>query len=87
MPATAIQTGRFLLNGNNGSANYNYYVITSTNLAVPRSQGPRIAINYFDTAGPFFVTNRFSPGAALHVYQLHLPRCALANGQRSVYAD
>ncbi|MGH7952542.1 MAG: autotransporter-associated beta strand repeat-containing protein [Limisphaerales bacterium] len=52
-----INTNNFILSGSNGVPNWPYYVLTSTNLALPLSQWTVIATNTFDGGGNFNLTN------------------------------
>ena len=60
-----------VLTGTNGIPNWPYYVLASTNLALPLAQWPCVATNFFDGAGNFTFTN--SPNASMKFYLLQLP--------------
>jgi polygalacturonase len=49
-------SGGLMLSGTGGPANYNYYVVCSTNLALPLSNWTRVTTNWFDSLGNFSVT-------------------------------
>jgi hypothetical protein len=53
----AASDGSFILNGNGGLSNDTYYVLTSSNLAVPLGLWTPIATNQFDSQGQFIFTN------------------------------
>jgi hypothetical protein len=64
--------GQFVFSGTNGFAGDTYYVLTSTNLALPSSDWTRVATNVFDTTGSFSVTNTVPPNSPPTFYQLQL---------------
>jgi rhamnogalacturonan endolyase len=65
--------GNLVFSGTGGTASQRYYLMTSTNLALPRAQWTPIATNYFDAAGDFAITNAINPNAAQSFYLLQLP--------------
>jgi hypothetical protein len=61
------------LTGSGGMATSNFYVLTTTNLAVPLSNWTRLLTNQFDGYGNFNITNDLDPNAAQSFYLLQLP--------------
>jgi autotransporter-associated beta strand protein len=51
-----------IFSGTNGLASGTYYVLSTTNVALPRSEWTRIATNSFSPAGAFSVTNPVGAG-------------------------
>jgi hypothetical protein len=64
--------GGFSVSGTGGAANGNYYLLSSTNAALPLNQWTRIATNQFDGSGNFAFTNSPAPGLPQLFYQLQL---------------
>jgi hypothetical protein len=62
-----------IVTGAGGKANAVYYVLSSTNLALPLNQWPRIATNQFDRTGNFIFTNEVAPNPSQQFYSLELP--------------
>jgi hypothetical protein len=62
-----------VLRGSGGLPNGNYYVLASTNLALPVASWPRIATNSYDASGNFSCTNGMSAGVPQKFYLLQLP--------------
>jgi hypothetical protein len=52
-----LSGGNLVLSGSNGSPGTNYYVLASTNLALPFANWQRVATNVFDQNGGFRFTN------------------------------
>ncbi len=65
--------GNLVLSGGAGSTNGPYYVLTSTNLALPRNQWTRSAVGQFDGNGNFTFTNAPGTNASRRFYLLQLP--------------
>jgi len=63
----------FILGGASGWPGQSYYVLTSTNITLPRSQWTPIATNPFDPSGNFIFTNPISPNPPYLFYLLQLP--------------
>lgn len=59
--------------GTNGLSNGTFYVLTTTNLTLPRSSWTRIATNVFDGGGNFTFTNPVTAGNSQSYYILQLP--------------
>lgn len=62
-----------VMTGSNGTANANYYVLTTTNIALPMTNWSRIATNQFDANGYFNLTNPIDPATPQLFYRLQLP--------------
>jgi len=62
-----------ILSGSNGSANGNYYVLTSTNVGAPLANWLRLTTNQFDAAGRFNFTNPVNPLTPQLFHRLQLP--------------
>jgi hypothetical protein len=56
-----------------GPTNLPFYVLTSTNILLPRAQWTRIATNQFDAAGSFSLTNPINPSLTNAFFDLQLP--------------
>jgi fibronectin-binding autotransporter adhesin len=65
--------GNIVVSGGGGSTNGPYYVLTSTNLALPRNQWMRSAVGQFDGNGNFVFTNAPGINAPQRFYMLQLP--------------
>jgi autotransporter-associated beta strand protein len=65
--------GNLVLSGTGGITNGTYYVLSSTNLALPPASWTRLRTNQFDAAGNFSFTNAIPPGAPQNFYLLQLP--------------
>lgn len=63
----------FIVGGSNGLPEGNYYVLVSTNLALPLNQWTPIATNPFDAGGGFNFTNLSGTNASQLFYLLQLP--------------
>jgi hypothetical protein len=64
---------QFALQGSGGTPHWDYYVLGSTNIALPLSQWTRVVTNQFDAEGNFSVTNSVDPDLAQQFYQLQSP--------------
>lgn len=62
-----------VLTGSGGTVGANYYVLTSTNLALPLTNWTFIATNQFITGGNFTLTNPVDPTAPSSFYILQVP--------------
>jgi hypothetical protein len=65
--------GNLIFSGANGPANGIYYVLTSTNLALPLADWTRLSTNTFSASGGFSVTNPIAPGAPAGFFILEIP--------------
>ena len=55
--SSQVINGNFIFSGTNGTSGLQYYVLTSTNLALPLSQWSSILTNTFPSNGQFSITN------------------------------
>jgi len=65
-------SGQLILSGTGGLTNGTYYVLTSTNLAAPLTNWPRLLTNQFDDSGNFNFTNPLNPGQSQLFYFLEV---------------
>jgi hypothetical protein len=68
-----ISGSNLILSGTNGAASGLYYVRSSTNLALPRTNWTVLATNVFDGVGNFSFTNAINPAEQKKFYRLQLP--------------
>ena len=61
------------LGGTGGTPNVTYYVLTSTNPALPLSSWIPVATNTFDASGNFTFTDSNTAGTPQRYYTLLLP--------------
>ena len=61
------------MSGSGGTTNGTYYVLVSTNIALPMNQWMPIATNLFDGSGNFIFTNAINPGNPQTFYLLQIP--------------
>jgi len=66
----AFSGGHLVLSGANGPDSGTFYVLTSTNLAVPLSNWTSIATNTFSATGTFSVTNAVSVSPTFFVIEV-----------------
>jgi len=62
-----------VLSGSGGATNGTYYLLASTNLALPLIRWPRVATNQFDANGNFIFTNAFGTNSPQSFYRLQMP--------------
>ena len=60
--------GSLVFSGTNGAPNGTYYVLTSTNLALPVANWTRVSTNAFSSSGTFSVTNAINPAVGQQFY-------------------
>ncbi|MGA3162862.1 MAG: glycosyl hydrolase family 28 protein [Verrucomicrobiota bacterium] len=65
--------GSFVMSGTGGVTNGTYYVLTSTNVALPLNQWMPVATNPFDASGNFAFTNTPATNTLQMFYLLQLP--------------
>ena len=65
--------GNAIFQGTGGPTNVPYYVLMTTNLALPAAGWTRLATNQFDSGGHFNFTNAVNPDAPQSFYLLQLP--------------
>lgn len=71
---TISQSGtNVIFSGTGGTANANYYVLSSTNIAAPVATWTPVQTNQFDASGNFSVTNAIVPGVPQNFYMLQIP--------------
>jgi autotransporter-associated beta strand protein len=68
-----VSGGLLSLSGSGGPPRANYYVLASTNAALPLSQWTFVATNSFDTSGNFQWATSLDPNAPSGFYLLRLP--------------
>ena len=71
--AINVGGGGLAMSGSGGPAGGTYYVLGSTNIALPLNLWPRIATNLFDAGGNFSYTNAANPNTTQTFYRLQLP--------------
>jgi len=72
--ATTQMNGKnFIFSGSNGVAGWPYWVLTSTNFALPMTNWTLISTGAFDAYGNFIFTNPINPGAPQSFYLIELP--------------
>jgi hypothetical protein len=59
--------------GTGGPTNENYFVLASTNVALPVANWMRLATNRFNATGAFAFTNAVNPALPQNFYLLQLP--------------
>jgi hypothetical protein len=67
-----IINGNFIFSGTNGPGSGTYYVLTSTNVALPISQWTSIFTNTFLGNGAFSITNPITGGNPQQFYLLQV---------------
>ena len=65
--------GNYIFNGSNGVVNWPYYVLASTNAALPLTDWTILSTNAFDSSGNFIFSNTADPNASQMFYILQLP--------------
>jgi hypothetical protein len=73
--ATRLQSGgsQIVFSGNGGPLSGNFYLLASTNIALPLTNWVRLATNAFDGGGNFTSTNPIDPNLPMEFYRLLLP--------------
>jgi autotransporter-associated beta strand protein len=69
----ATTGGNLVFSGTGGPTNVPYYVLTTTNIALPATNWTRLATNSFDATGGFIFTNAFLQDVPQQFYRLQLP--------------
>ena len=62
-----------VISGSGGPASSNYYLLSSTNLALPLANWTRVVTNQFDSNGNFIFTNASSTNIPQKFFRLQLP--------------
>jgi polygalacturonase len=65
--------GGLVMSGSGGTTNGSFYVLASTNVALPRNQWTPVGTNLFDASGNFIFTNAINPNSPQTFYLLQLP--------------
>lgn len=68
-----VSGGNIVLSGTGGAPNGTYYVLTSTNVALPLVNWTRVTTNLFDSTGGFSATNVVDPNVPQQFFLLQLP--------------
>jgi autotransporter-associated beta strand protein len=71
--AVSTAGGNVILSGTNGNINHTFYVLTTTNLALPLNQWTTNSTNAFSATGTFSVTNTNSPSPSYYIIQVPTP--------------
>lgn len=71
--SVTLSGSNLLLTGSGGTAGADYWVLTSTNLTLPRASWTSIATNQFITGGNFNFTNAVDPATPALFYLLQVP--------------
>jgi len=70
--AVTLSGGSLIFNGTNGAPGWPYYVLASTNLALPLTNWTVVATQIFDAGGNFNCTNSADPNTLQSFYLLKL---------------
>jgi autotransporter-associated beta strand protein len=62
-----------VLQGSGGLPNGSYYLLGSTNVALPLASWARLATNYYDASGSFSLTNPITPNTPQQFFRILLP--------------
>jgi len=71
--AATLSNGSLVFNGTNGVPGATYYVLGSTNVAVPVANWTRVTTNTFGPGGEFHFTNSVNPLVPQSFYVLQIP--------------
>ena len=71
--SVTVSSGNLILQGTNGPAGQDYYVLSSTNVALPLASWPVLATNQFSGSGTFSYTNAIEAGEPQRFYLLQVP--------------
>ncbi len=71
--SVTLAAGNIILQGTNGPANGTYWVLTSTDVALPLANWTPLATNQFSGSGTFSFTNAVNPGDPRRFYLLQVP--------------
>jgi rhamnogalacturonan endolyase len=66
-------SGTLVFNGTGGTPDWDYYILSSTNLSLPLSVWDHVATNQFDGSGNFSCTNAVDPSVSRRFYLIELP--------------
>src|SRR5204863_1101026 len=73
MTSASVQGGNLVISGTNGYINGTYYVLSSTNVALPLSSWEPIATNSFDGAGNFTFSAPIDPAKPQRFFMMQVP--------------
>jgi fibronectin type 3 domain-containing protein len=68
-----ISGSTLIINGTNGTAAASFYVLWSTNVALPLSDWTILCTNQFGPGGGFGITNAFNPSLQQSFYRIEVP--------------
>lgn len=68
-----LSGNNLILSGTGGPANGTYYVLTSTNIAIPLTNWTALVTNTFDGSGGFSFTNAVNPASPQQFFTLQVP--------------
>jgi hypothetical protein len=71
--STTLSGNNLIFSGTGGPANGTYYVLTSTNIALPLASWTVLATNTFDGSGAFSFTNAINPVSPQQFFNLQMP--------------
>jgi polygalacturonase len=71
--SVSVKANGLVMSGSGGTTNGTFYVLTSTNIALPVSQWTPSATNLFDGSGNFIFTNTINPNSPQVFYLLEVP--------------
>jgi glucose/arabinose dehydrogenase len=69
----SVSSSTVVLRGSNGGFNQTFYVLSSTNIVVPKSNWTALSTGSFDAAGNFAVTSSIAPNIVQRFYRLQVP--------------
>jgi autotransporter-associated beta strand protein len=67
-----IANGSLIMSGSGGVSNWPYYLLASTDVALPAAQWTPISTNQFDASGNFALTNAISTSSPQMFYRIQL---------------
>ena len=68
-----LPTSSVIINGSGGPINGTYFVLSSTNIALPLTNWTRLLTNQFDATGNFIFTNAINAAVPRRFYVLQVP--------------
>jgi len=69
----SVNSSGLVISGTGGTTNGTYYVLVSTNLALPPNQWTPVTTNVFDASGNFIFTNAINADSPQAFYRLQVP--------------
>jgi rhamnogalacturonan endolyase len=67
---TVAAANSLVVGGTGGTPNWSYYILATTNLAVPLAQWARVGTNSFDPSGAFRFTNSINPSVPKSFFRI-----------------